>query len=83
MEEYKKSMYAQLYDPNTNKFEYTGKINIRRRDSKKVLMKDGSVLIIGGLIQRDPSTPIGIVDEKFIVKLGYLSYTIQTHKNFH
>ena len=81
LEEYKKSMYAQLYDPNTNKFEYTGKINIRRRDSKKVLMRDGSVLIIGGLIQRDPSTPIGIVDEKIYSKTGIFElYNPNTQK---
>lgn len=81
LEEYKKSMYAQLYDPNTNKFEYTGKINIRRKNSKKILMKDGSVLIIGGLIQRDPSTPIGTIDEKIYSKTGIFElYNPDTQK---
>ena len=81
LEEYKKSMYAQLYDPNTNTFEYTGKMNIRRQNSKKILMKDGSVLIIGGLIQRDPSIPIGIVDEKIYSKTGIFElYNPDTQK---
>lgn len=81
LEEYKKSMYAQLYDPDSNKFEYAGKMNIRRSNSKKILMKDGSVLIIGGLIQRDSSIPIGIVDEKIYSKTGIFElYNPDTQK---
>lgn len=44
-EKYEKSMYAQLYDPKTNTFSYTGKVNLRRRISQKVQLTNGNVLI--------------------------------------
>lgn len=62
IEDYKKSMYAQLFDIDSYNFEYTGKLNLRRSNSKKVLLKDGSVLLFGGFVQRDNSIPIGISD---------------------
>lgn len=62
IEDYKKSMYAQLFDIDSYNFEYTGKLNLRRRHAKKVLLKDGSVLLFGGFVQRDNSIPIGISD---------------------
>ena len=46
------------------KWEYTGKVQLRRTDAKKLLLKNGNVLILGGLIQRDPTIPVGIVDDK-------------------
>lgn len=62
IEDYKKSMYAQLFDIDSYNFEYAGKLNLRRLHSKKVLLKDGCVLLFGGYVQRDNSIPIGIRD---------------------
>lgn len=43
---YEDSMSAQLYNPDTEKFEYSGKLNIRRNGTKNTLLKDGRVFII-------------------------------------
>lgn len=45
-EKYEKSMYAQLYDPKTNTFSYTGKVNKRRIASQKIQLSNGNVFII-------------------------------------
>jgi len=60
---YERSMHAQLYNPETEQFEYTGKVNIRRSNPKTVLLKDGRVFIIGGMTARNPVIPIGIADD--------------------
>lgn len=44
-EKYEKSMYAQLYDPKTNTFSYTGKVNIRNLSSEKIQLSNSKVLI--------------------------------------
>lgn len=44
-EKYEKSMYAQLYDPKTNTFSYTGKVNVRRSASQKIQLSNGKVFI--------------------------------------
>lgn len=48
-EKYEKSMYAQLYDPKTNTFSYTGKVNIRRKAPEKIQLSNGKIFIIGGI----------------------------------
>ena len=61
---YEQSMYGQIYDPVTETFEFTkGKLNIRRRNARLVLLKNGNVLIMGGFIPRDKRLPIGVSDE--------------------
>lgn len=70
LKEYDKSMYAQLYTADTNKFEYTGRLNIRRNSTNIILLDDGCVLLVGGFIQRDSTVPIGTVDEKIFSKTG-------------
>ncbi len=45
---YNNSIYAQLYDPRTEKFEATGKLNIRRENHTMVKAKNGKVYIFGG-----------------------------------
>ncbi len=52
--DYQKSMYAQVFDPVTETFEYTGKINIRRANFSKILLNDGRVLITGDYAKRNP-----------------------------
>ena len=69
--EYEQSMYGQIYDPVTETFEYTkGKLNIRRFDTKLVLLKNGNVLIMGGKTPRDRKIPIGIADEGMSIRAG-------------
>ena len=63
LDRYNNSLSAQLYNPATNKFEYTGKINIRRNNSSNILLKNGNVLRIGGLTQRNSTVPVGVVDD--------------------
>ena len=61
---YEQSMYGQIYDPVTETFEFTkGKLNIRRRDARLVLLKNGNVLIMGGRIPRDKRLPVGVSDK--------------------
>ena len=69
--EYEQSMHGQIYDPVTETFEYTkGKLNIRRFDTKLVLLKNGNVLIMGGQTPRDNRVPIGIADEGMSIRAG-------------
>ena len=69
--EYEQSMHGQIYDPVTETFEYTkGKLNIRRFDTKLVLLKNGNVLIMGGKTPRDRKIPIGIADEGMSIRAG-------------
>lgn len=49
VEDYENSMHAQIYNPKTNKFSYTGKINIRRTRANKVELPNKKIFIIGGL----------------------------------
>lgn len=39
----------ELYNPKTEKFEISQKLNIQRRDHSAILLKDGRVLIVGGV----------------------------------
>ena len=69
--EYEQSMHGQIYNPVTETFEYTkGKLNIRRFDTKLVLLKNGNVLIMGGKTPRDRKIPIGIADEGMSTRAG-------------
>ena len=69
--EYEQSMHGQIYNPVTETFEYTkGKLNIRRFDTKLVLLKNGNVLIMGGKTPRDRKIPIGIADEGMSIRAG-------------
>jgi len=45
---YDKSMFAQIYDPKTDKFSYFGKTKVRRSSASMVQLKNGKVFIIGG-----------------------------------
>ena len=63
-EKYKKSMYAQLLDPVTGKFEYTGKVNIRRNYTNKILLKNGNVLIWGGVFLSEENIYGNIEEEQ-------------------
>lgn len=60
---YKNSMYGQLYDPVTNTWSRTGKINVRRKAHNLYLLNDGKVLIIGGITPRKENLKIGIDDK--------------------
>ena len=46
--DFENSMHAQLYNPRTNEFTLTGKVNIRRSEAKKLQLNDGRIFIIGG-----------------------------------
>jgi len=59
LQRYELSMYARLYDPETGKWEYTGKIQLRRSKAEKLLLKNGNVLILGG-VNRDTTLPPSI-----------------------
>lgn len=45
---YEKSIYAQLFDPKTEKIELTGKLNIRRSGFIAVKARNGKIYIFGG-----------------------------------
>ena len=61
---YEQSMYGQIYDPESETFEFTkGKLNIRRGNARLVLLKNGNVLIMGGRIPRDKRLPVGVSDK--------------------
>lgn len=48
------SMYGYIYDPERDTLIQTkGKVNIRRYNTKKILLQDGKVLIYGGWMPRD------------------------------
>ena len=53
VERYEKSLYAQLYNPDMDKWEYTGKAHIRRMMGKSVVLNNGDVLYIGGIAQQN------------------------------
>lgn len=50
---------AELYDPETGKFTLTGKMHERRCHLESVLLKDGRVLIVGGVDDRLRVNPNG------------------------
>jgi TATA-box binding protein (TBP) (component of TFIID and TFIIIB) len=41
---------AEIFDPSTNQFAYTGNLNIARQDHTSTLINNGKVLITGGMI---------------------------------
>jgi len=44
---------AQLYDPNSGRFQPTGSMSVERESHTATLLKDGRVLILGGLRTAD------------------------------
>lgn len=44
---------AEIYNPNTNKFKLIGNMNIPRKNVNLYLLKDGNVLISGGIKKQD------------------------------
>ncbi len=50
VEDYENSMHAQIYNPITNEFAYTDKVNIRRTRAQKVELNNKKIFIIGGLV---------------------------------
>lgn len=48
-----KLVSAEIYDPKTNKFKLIGNMNIARRTPNLYLLKDGNVLISGGIKDQD------------------------------
>ena len=59
---FNESMYGQIFDPVTRTFEKTGKVNIRRPLSAKVLLSDNRVLLFRGYEDEDEPDPFEIFD---------------------
>jgi|GEM_PF-3558942 len=63
LKDYENSMYAQIYNPDADTWEKTGKLNIRRSAQDMLLLEDGRVLMTGGFAPRTENLPSGIRDE--------------------
>ena len=68
---------AELYDPTTGTWSYTGSLNTSRRDVPMVLLNDGRALIAAGATGADPGTTLAS-SELYDPTTGTWSYTANT-----
>lgn len=66
---------AEIYNPKTNKFTKTGNLNMLRAGAQSILLNDGKVLIVGGLVENKKGQDIPIKSaEIYDPKIGKFEY---------